>query len=135
MTIQTQNIPTRVLRSCTRRELGVWGENLATSYLAEHDWAILERNWNTRGGELDIVAFDPHRHALVAVEVKTRRSRRNGSPEQAVTPAKVQRLRGLLLQWAVMRKSYCATLAIDVIGVEVDPQGRHTIHHIQDVGS
>lgn len=56
----------------TRNEIGAWGEELAATHVKHQGWAVLDRNWRTRGGELDIVAFDPQRNAIVAIEVKTR---------------------------------------------------------------
>lgn len=117
----------------TKNELGAWGETVAVTHLQHAGWAILERNWRTRGGELDIVGFDPSRHSIVAVEVKTRRTHFAGSPEEAVTYAKIQRLRGLLLSWLVQRGSFAATITVDVIAVDVDNTGLHSISHVKDV--
>ena len=121
------------MQQMTKNELGSWGETLAATHLKEAGWSILDRNWRTRGGELDIVGFDPSRNSIVAVEVKTRRTRFAGSPQESVTYAKVQRLRGLLLSWLVQRGSFAAAITVDVIGIEVDSTGLHSISHVKDV--
>ncbi|VEI12688.1 YraN family protein [Trueperella bialowiezensis] len=123
------------IEQMTKNELGAWGENLAVKHLKDSGWAILERNWRTRGGELDIVAFDPQRGAIVAVEVRTRRTRIAGTAEESVTYAKVNRLRGLLLSWLVQRGSFAAEISVDVIAVAVGDDGLHTISHVTDVTS
>src|SRR5947209_15299859 len=54
-----------------RRRLGQLGEQLAAEHLVRRGFRIMERNYRTRWGELDIVAFDGH--TLAFCEVKTRR--------------------------------------------------------------
>ncbi|MFC5280622.1 YraN family protein [Arcanobacterium canis] len=117
----------------TTRQLGAWGEQCARRYLERHGWAILERNWRVRGGELDIVAYDPQREAIVAVEVKTRRSEGKGTPEAAVTPTKLQRIRVLLLQWIVEHQRFAPGIAVDIIGVRVVDGMDYSIEHVMDV--
>ncbi|QOQ39094.1 YraN family protein [Trueperella pecoris] len=115
------------------RELGTWGENLAAAHLKEHGWGILARNWRTRGGELDIVAFDPQRQAIVAVEVKTRRSHHAGTPAESVTTEKVRRIKGLLLTWLLEHGTFAAQITVDVLAVDVTISGEPSISHVKDV--
>ena len=63
-------------------ELGKWGEELAATYLEEKGYVILERDWKSGHHDLDIVAKDGD--TLVIVEVKTRRNRLFGDPEEAI---------------------------------------------------
>lgn len=121
------------IQQLDRTELGRWGEQVASQYLSGKGWAILDRNWAARGGELDIVGFDPARQAVVAVEVKTRRGRGTGLPQEAVTPPKVKRIRGLLLSWIINRRAYSANLAVDVVGIWVLPTGEFTVEHLEGV--
>ncbi len=73
--------------------VGRYGEKVAAAHLVEAGWTLLDRNWRGTRGELDVVALDGD--VLVAVEVKTRRGTGFGHPAQAVTPAKLGRLRRL----------------------------------------
>lgn len=82
------------------RELGRLGEDYACQWLRQRNWRILARNWRSRFGELDIIALDPEA-ILVFVEVKTRRTGRFGSPEQAVGPRKQTHLRRAAVQWLI----------------------------------
>ena len=78
----------------TRRGTGVLGgrgEDLAAAFLAARGLRILERNFRSRCGEIDIVAMDGC--TLVFCEVKTRRDRGYGPPECAVTARKQRQLR------------------------------------------
>lgn len=111
--------------------LGRYGEELAARFLAKAGWQIVERNWRCDSGELDIVAL---RNGVVAVcEVKTRRSMRFGGPLEAVTPAKVQRLRRLAGMWMAAQATHPGTLRIDVIAVLVDDAGMTRLQHIEGV--
>ena len=65
-----------------RLTLGAWGEARAVEYLRRQGMKILEQNFTTRVGEIDIIARD--KKNLVFVEVKTRRSIVFGSPQEAV---------------------------------------------------
>ncbi|MCK9375445.1 MAG: YraN family protein [Syntrophobacterales bacterium] len=79
--------------SPSRRQLGDQGEDLAAAALKKQGYKILERNYVTPLGEIDLIARQGK--TLVIVEVKTRKSLRFGSPQEAVSVAKQQRLRRL----------------------------------------
>ena len=82
-----------------RQALGVRGEELAVAELRRQGMEVLERNWRCRAGELDVVARDGD--ALVAVEVKTRRTGAMESPTQAVSPDKCRRVGRVAAAWLV----------------------------------
>lgn len=65
-----------------RLKLGRQGEDAAEKYLKMHGMKILERNFRTPVGEIDLVARD--KKILAFVEVKTRRGQAFGSPGEAV---------------------------------------------------
>ena len=73
-----------------RQRLGRAGEELVAAHLAAAGQTVMLRNWRCPAGEVDIVARDGD--TLVLVEVRTRRSRRFGTPEESITPAKRARL-------------------------------------------
>lgn len=99
-----------------RRDLGRSGEDAAARHLESLGWQVLERNWRCREGEIDLIAADGA--TVVIVEVKTRQSTRYGRAIEAVTPTKLARLRGLGARWAAERDVRCASLRIDVVGLE-----------------
>lgn len=73
-----------------RAETARRGEDAAAAYLERIGMEVLERNWRTQAGEIDIVALDGVE--VVFVEVKTRRSERAGTADEAVSPAKQRRI-------------------------------------------
>ena len=74
----------------SRRQVGDRGEKLAADYLRSRGYDIIESNFRCREGEIDIVARKGE--TLVFVEVRTRRGRDFGTPEESISPLKQQRL-------------------------------------------
>jgi putative endonuclease len=95
--------------------LGAWGEELAAQWYLDRGYLILDRNWRCPAGELDLVLS--RGPLLVFCEVKTRRSAAYGSPFEAVTPIKQQRLRRLALWWLREHPRPGTTVRFDVAGV------------------
>jgi putative endonuclease len=111
--------------------LGRDGEQAAVTYLEGCGFRILDRNWRCADGEIDIVALDGD--CLVVCEVKTRRSLSAGTPLEAVTPAKVARLRRLAAAWLYEDGGSYHDVRIDVVGVVVPPRGRPRVEHLRGV--
>lgn len=105
--------------------LGRTGEALAAEHLVRRGFRILDRNYRTRFGELDIVAFDGC--TLVFCEVKSRTVNRAGiGPFEAVHPAKRAQVRRMSRSWlaAGAPRPFAAAIRFDAIGVVFDRAGR-----------
>jgi putative endonuclease len=113
-------------------ELGREGEQAAVEYLERAGLRVLDRNWRSADGELDIVAAEPR--TLVVCEVKTRSGPRFGTPLEAVTRHKRARLRRLAVQWLVAHGVLFDDVRIDVIGLLKDSSGEFQIEHVRGVG-
>ncbi len=115
-----------------RLSLGKWGEEEAVRYLRRLGMKILERNARTPVGEIDIVAKQGR--CLVFVEVKTRRSRNFGLPQEAVGPFK-QRQILRAAQWYLgdvrNRKWNSLQPRFDVVAVYSETSGAR-MEHIPD---
>ena len=110
-----------------RRALGATGERLARRHLEARGLAILDTNFRTRHGELDIVAADSR--CLVFCEVKTRAGAGSDElgPFAAIGPAKRRRLRLMAREWLARRGDaapWRSELRFDAIGIELDRAGR-----------
>ena len=112
---------------------GRWGEDLAVRHLERLGLVVLERNWRSRTGEIDIVARDGQTDTLVFCEVKTRSSEDFGSPLAAVTPRKVRRLRALASEWMRAHDRSAREMRIDVIGILLSTRGAPYIEHLRGV--
>jgi putative endonuclease len=104
-----------------RRSLGRHGEELAARHLAGKGYEIIVRNWRCETGEIDLVARDGA--GLAFVEVRTRRGRALGSPEESVTAAKQARLIDLAEAY-VQTENWGGYWRIDVVAIEMDRRGR-----------
>lgn len=108
--------------SGARKKLGAWGESLAASHLEEQGYEILERNWRCKRGEIDLVAEAGT--LLVFVEVKTRRGRAMGTPEEGLTARKAQKLMDLAQIYLYENEIEERTWRIDLVAVELSRQGK-----------
>lgn len=104
-----------------RQSLGKLGEDLACRELLRRGYAILDRRYRTRIGELDIVARDGE--TVVFVEVKARRSGRCGAPAEAVGPLKRRKLVQMAVDYVAHRRLERLPCRFDVVTVEVGPAG------------
>lgn len=126
-------------------DLGRLGEQLAVDYLAERGYAILERNWRSGCGEIDIVALQENE--TVFIEVKTRSSVAYGNPLDAITPAKHARLRQLVHSWLDADRASSGRIVdtrgaeprglragfrvrIDAVGIVLQPTREAIIDHV-----
>ncbi|MFK5634778.1 MULTISPECIES: YraN family protein [unclassified Ornithinimicrobium] len=114
------------------RSVGDRGEDLACAHLEGLGWAVVDRNWRCRQGEIDVVARDVGGQ-LVFCEVKTRRSTRCGHPVEAVGHDKARRLRTLAWAWLAAHQEKGADFRIDVIGVLCPADGPARLEHLEAV--
>jgi putative endonuclease len=112
--------------------LGRRGEALAAEYLADAGLRIVDRNWRSPAGEIDIVAVDGA--TLVVVEVKTRSSLDYGHPLEAISDTKLARLCLLAGQWARAHDVRPAGYRVDALGIVDDGINPPAIEHLKAVG-
>ena len=98
-----------------RRQLGDHGEDLAAAALKKQGYKILERNYVTPLGEIDLIARQGK--TVVVVEVKTRRGSRFGGPQEAVHPASRTRLRRLADYYLKAKRLTETPVRFDVVAI------------------
>ncbi len=111
-------------------ELGKWGEDLATEYLQKKGYEIIERDWKSGRIDLDIIAREDT--TLVVVEVKTRRNRLFGDPEEAVDYRKRQSLKAAINHY-VKSHHINAPVRFDIISIVGMIGSEPEIDHIKEV--
>lgn len=109
-------------RPNARQKLGKWGEQVAARHLEDKGYQIVARNWRCRRGEIDLVAQAGA--AIVFVEVKTRRGRALGLPEEGLTPRKSRRLIELAQLYLAQQKLEEVEWRLDMVAVELDSSGK-----------
>ncbi len=112
--------------SQTKRN-GILGEVLAARALREAGYDVIDANFRTRLGEIDIIAAKDD--VLAFCEVKTRQPHGKGLPREAVDRNKQRRLVAAALQY-VNNRHYTGVYRFDVIEVYLHPNGKYTVEHI-----
>ena len=95
--------------------LGQEGEDRAAKFLTKQGYKILERNYRTPSGEIDLIAL--HKDHVVFVEVKTRTSDAYGAPELAVNPQKQHRMVKAALGYIKYKKLHQVPCRFDVVAI------------------
>lgn len=113
----------------THVELGRYGEDAAAEFLTTTGMEIVARNWRCRHGEVDIIGADGD--TIVFVEVKTRSGERFGSPAEAVTPVKAQRIHRLAGLWLAERAGPWVPVRFDVVEVIIARGDGPRVVHLQ----
>jgi len=105
-----------------RRDTGILGEKLARDFLRKRGYRILEANYRCPGGEVDLIA--EHKDYLVFIEVRTKRSRDFGTPEESITQTKMERLRTVASYYRQTHHNLPQLWRIDVVAVELNQKGK-----------
>lgn len=103
-------------------KLGCTGERLARRHLEKSGYRILESNYRTRTGEIDLIAFDGE--ILAFIEVKTRTSKRFGHPLEALTSAKCRRISKVALEYLNRKNYHDHPVRFDVVAILTGPPSR-----------
>jgi putative endonuclease len=104
------------------RKTGDLGERIAADYLKKQGYHIRERNFRTREGEVDIIAEKDD--FLIFVEVRTRRSSSMVTPEESVTPYKLDKIIATAQIYIQSHQDLPPCWRIDVVAVELKPKGK-----------
>lgn len=116
-------------RSLSRKKAGDRGERLALEYLVGKGYVLVESNYRTRFGEIDLILRSGT--TLVFVEVKLRRGSGFGDPLESVTPRKQATIRTLAEGYIADREPDFEEARFDVVGI-LETEGGREIQHIED---
>lgn len=108
--------------------LGKAGEDAAASYLVEHGYTILDRNWRKNHLELDIIASKGEE--VVFAEVKTRSTTDYIEPQDAVNWQKIRRI-VIAADAYIKHFQIDASIRFDIL-TAVGKPGAFQIEHIEN---
>ncbi len=98
-------------------EKGRKGEEVAAEFLIKHGIEIIEKNYHTKFGEIDLIGFD--KSTIIFIEVKLRNNDNFGTPVEAVTQTKLKRIyKSALLYISEHKSDY--DYRFDVIAIRKD---------------
>lgn len=109
------------------KKLGKKGEDIACDYLINKGHKILERNYRTKFGEIDIIS--EYKNKIVFIEVKTRKSLKFGIPELAVDKRKLMKIIKTATYYSKVNAIPWEKIRIDVISIEIRDDKPVIRHH------
>ncbi|MEQ8197964.1 MAG: YraN family protein [Clostridiaceae bacterium] len=114
-----------------KRSIGSAGEDYAGEYLKKKGYVILERNFFTRTGEIDIIALK--NHVLIFVEVKTRFNSRCGTGEESINYIKKERCIKSAQYYIHKNNLYNYNVRFDAVCISIDiDKNEKSIRHYED---
>jgi putative endonuclease len=99
----------------SKRARGQWGEDLAAAHYRRLGYEVLDRNWRSPTGEVDLVVRIGATY--VFSEVKARRTADYGPAAAAVTAAKQRRIRRLAVEWLRAHDMHAPAVRFDVVAI------------------
>lgn len=115
-----------------RREIGKWGENLASEYLENNNYEIIDRNFSCQQGEVDIIAKDRKKEELVFIEVKTRSNLKYGNPADSVNFQKQKHIKQVIQYYIYKNQIYHIAIRLDLIEIYIQ-KTNYKINHIKQI--
>jgi putative endonuclease len=126
--MQTKFLKPTPINLMNNQSFGKKGEDLATEFLIEEGYDILERNWRFKHIEIDIIARN--KHLLIIAEVKTRSGNSYGEPSTAVDIRK-QRALIVAAEHYVYAHNLDLDVRFDIISIIIG-NGRTALEHIKE---
>ncbi len=112
------------------KKTGQIGEEAAVGFLEKNGYQILEKNFRTKLGEIDIIAKE--KDTVCFIEVKFRQEAFLDSPLDAITPFKRRKLSQVALMFLKQHNLLEVSARFDVVSIETDNQGHSDIHLLKD---
>jgi len=109
-----------------QQKLGRLGEALAKKILLKKGYRFLSQNFRSKFGEVDLIFLD--KETLLFVEVKTRIGSKLGTPEEAITPWKIQRLIKTAQYFQLKNPHLTQDCRLDVVAVQFDEETEKLIY-------
>ncbi|HMS34135.1 MAG TPA: YraN family protein [Ignavibacteria bacterium] len=120
------------MKCVSKNRLGANGELLARKFLADKDLKFLKNNYRFERAEVDLIFEDEKKKIILFVEVKTRRSKEYGEPEESVNYYKQQKIKKAALGFIRDNVIYSDhDLRIDIVSIFLD-NGKVKINHIEN---
>lgn len=111
-----------------KKKIGKLGEELAIKYLIDQGYKIIEKNFECKIGEIDIIAKD--KNEIVFIEVKSRKVLVYGEPVDAVDTIKKKHIYRTAQYFLLIHNALEVFTRIDVIEVYM-MNGKYRINHIK----
>ena len=102
-----------------KRQIGNNAEKIALDYLSKQGLQLIEQNYLTPLGEIDIIMLDKNNNELVFVEVRYRQNTKFGAPEETINQNKQLKITKTAQRYLQHKSQYQNfTCRFDVVGVK-----------------
>ncbi|MFH1187782.1 MAG: YraN family protein, partial [bacterium] len=101
-----------------KQKIGLYGEELAEKFFLKKGYKILDKRFQTRFGEIDLVISKDE--IIVFVEVKTRTTNIFGSPEESINYYKIKKMKIAATQYVQKNNIKDKNLRLDCLAIELD---------------
>lgn len=114
-----------------KRDIGSLGEDIAENFLKQSGYAILDRNFRCKMGEIDVIGKDDK--CIAFIEVKTRYGDLYGTPAEAITYSKQYKIYKTAQLYILKKKLYNFNFRFDVVEVILSIKDNfHSVKLIKD---
>lgn len=115
-----------------KNRLGANGELIAKKYMTDKNYKFIQNNYRYQRAEVDLIFEDVENKLLIFIEVKTRKNKNYGEPEEAVTFSKQSQIKKSALGFVSENDNYAGyDLRIDVVSIFLN-NGKAEINHIEN---
>ncbi len=118
------------MKEGSKQSTGAIGEELASKFLKKQGYKIVEKNFRTSLGEIDIIALD--KGTITFVEVKTRKSTIFGYPQEAVGLKKQKKISQVASIYLNQKNLNSEKARFDIIAILLSPDQTEKIELIKD---
>ncbi|MEO8666563.1 MAG: YraN family protein [Ignavibacteria bacterium] len=115
-----------------KNRLGANGELIAKNFLSQKNYKFIKNNYRFERAEIDLIFEDEAKQLLLFIEVKSRRNKKFGEPEESVTAAKQNHIKKAAMGFVSENEKYTDyDLRIDVVSIFFTG-GKAEINHIEN---
>jgi putative endonuclease len=114
----------------THNHTGIQGEKLGAEYLIQAGYELIEKNWRHSHWEVDIIAVK--NNTLHFIEIKTRKSKKFGHPEEKVGRKKIENLINAAEQYLYLNPQW-KRIQFDILSITMPADGAVVYFFIEDV--
>lgn len=99
----------------SKKQVGDKGEDIASDFLINKGYEVIQRNYRCRFGEIDIIA--EYNGIIIFVEVKTRHTASFGTPQESITSSKIRKISKTAILYAQEKNLIEQSYRFDVIAI------------------
>lgn len=113
-----------------KKDFGEKGEGIAKNYLIKSGYKIIEKNFRTNFGEIDLICEKDS--SIIFIEVRTKRESDFLLPEESITKRKIKHIKLASLEYLSRLKKVYKEIKFEFIGILFKNDNEYEINHIKD---